>query len=147
MSLKDDLKKSMLDAARARDQVLLDTIRSVNSAIHYKEIDKRGTLTETEIISVIASLCKQRRESIEQFQKGGRQDLADKESRELGILEKFLPPRLSREDVQKTVEKIIGELGATSKKDMGRVIKAAMEKLSGAADGSTVSEITRSLLP
>ena len=147
MPLKEDLKKAMLDATRARDQVLLDTVRSVHSAICYKEIDKRSPLTEPEIISVIAILCKQRRESIEQFQKGGRQDLADKEFRELGILEKFLPPQLPREEIKTIIEKIIGELGATSKKDMGRVIKAAMEKLAGAADGSTVSEIARSLLP
>lgn len=147
MSLKDDLQRALVDAAKARDQVRLDAIRSAQSAIHYREIEKkRGELTETEITAVIGTLCKQRRESIEQFQKGGRADLVAKEKRELEILEKYLPAQMSRPEVEKAVQRVIGELGAKGPGDMGRVMKAVMGELAGRADGKTVNEVVRSLL-
>lgn len=146
MSIREELKKSSVESAKAKDQVRLDTIRGVQSAIRYKEIDKRGELTDQEILSVIQSLCKQRRESIEQYKGGGRTDLADKESRELSILEKFLPAQLSREQVEKVAKEIVGETGAKGAADMGRVMKEAMKRLTGQADGKLVSDVVKALL-
>ena len=147
MPLKDDLKKSLVEAAKAKDQVWLDTIRSIQSAVRYKEIEKKGELVEAEILSVIASLCKQRRESVEQFQKGGRQDLADKETRELSLLQKFLPAQLSREEIEKVVRRVVGEIGGhLGIADMGRVMKAVMKDLAGKADGREINEVVRSVL-
>ena len=146
MSLKEDLKKSLVEAAKAKDQVWLDSIRSVQSAIHYKEIEKKGEISDAEGISVIASLCKQRRESIDQFQKGGRPDLVAKETRELEILKKYLPAELSREELEKAIRQIISDLGAAGTGDLGRVMKAATRSLAGQADGRLMSEVARSLL-
>ncbi len=146
MSLKDDLKKASVEAAKARDQIWLDTIRSIQSGVHYKEIEKRSALNDTEILGVIKTLCKQRREAIESFEKGGRQDLADKEKREFAILEKFLPEQLSREEIEKIVRRVIGETGAKGPSDMGKVMKAALADLAGKADGKLVSEIVKGLL-
>lgn len=146
MSLKEDLKKALVESAKAKDQVRLDTIRAIQSAIRYKEIEKRSELADPEIVSVIGSLCKQRRDSIEQFQKGGRQDLVDKESRELGILQEFLPEQLPREEIEKVIRKVIHETGAQGIKDMGPVMKAAVKELAGKADGKLVSDLVRSLL-
>ncbi len=146
MSLREELKKSLVESAKAKDQVRLDTIRGVQSAIRYKEIDKKGELADNEILSVIQTLCKQRRESIEQYKSGGRTDLADKEARELGILEKFLPAQLSREHVEKIAKEVIGETGAKGPADMGRVMKEAMKRMAGQADGKLVSEVVKSLL-
>ncbi len=146
MSLKEDLKKTLVASAKAKDQVRLDTIRAIQSAVRYKEIEKRSELMDPEIVSVIGSLCKQRRDSIEQFQKGGRQDLVDKESRELGILQEFLPEPLSQEEIEKVIRKVIGETGAAGIKDMGNVMKVAVKELAGKADGKLVSDLVRSLL-
>lgn len=146
MSLRDDLKKALVESAKARDQVRLDTIRGVQSAIRYKEIDKRGELTETEILSVIQTLCKQRRESIEQFKAGGRTELAEKEGKELSVLEKFLPAQLSRGDIEKVVQAVLQETGAKGAAEMGRVMKEAMKRMAGQADGKLVSEVVKALL-
>jgi uncharacterized protein YqeY len=146
MSLRDDLKKALVDSAKAKDQVQLDTIRGIQSAIRYKEIDKRGELTDPEILSVIQTLCKQRRESIEQFKNGGRTELAEKETRELQILEKYLPAQLSREAVEKAVSQVIADLKLSGPSAMGAVMKEVMKRLSGQADGKVVNEIVRSLL-
>ena len=146
MSLRDDLKRSLVEAAKARDQLRLDTIRSIQSAVRYKEIEKRGELTEPEILSVIQTLCKQHRESIEQFKKGGREDLASKEATELGILGKYLPVQLSREEIDKVVKQVITETGAQGAGELGRVMKEVMKQLAGKADGKVVNEAVRSLL-
>lgn len=146
MALRDELKKSLVEAAKAKDQVLLDTVRAIQSSIRYKEIDKKGELSETEIFSVIQTLAKQRRESIEQFRQGGREDLAAKEARELEILTRFLPAQLSSAEVEAVVRKHVQDLGAQGPKDMGRVIKAVMQELAGKADGRLVSDIAKSIL-
>ena len=145
-SLREELKKSLVEAAKAKDQLRLDAVRSVQSAIRYKEIEKRSELADAEILSVIGTLCKQRRESIDQFKKGGRQDLADKESKELAVLEKFLPAQLSKEEIEKTVAKAISDLGVSGPSAMGQVMKEAMARMAGQADGKVVNEIVRSLL-
>lgn len=146
MSIQDELKKGAVEAAKAKDQVRLDAIRMTSSAIKYKEIEKRGVLNEEEVQRVIATLCKQRRESIEQFEKGGRKDLADKEKRELGILQAFLPPQLSEDEIRLKAKKVVESLGATSAKEMGKVMKELMKELGGRADGGVVGKIVQSLL-
>jgi uncharacterized protein YqeY len=147
MALREDLKREMVEAMKAKDQLRLDTIRAIQSAIRYKEIEKKGVvLTEPEIVSVIGTLCKQRRESIDQFQKGGRADLAEKETRELEVLQKYLPAQLSRSEVETKVAAVIQELGITSPADMGRAMKEAMKRLAGQADGKVVSEVVSTLL-
>lgn len=145
-SLREELKKSLVEAAKAKDQVRLDTIRAVQSAVRYKEIDKKGELADPEILSVIGTLCKQRRESIEQYTQGNRPDLAEKESRELSILEKFLPAQLPRAEVEKIVAAVIAETGAAGASALGQVMKEAMKRLAGQADGKIVNEVVRSLL-
>lgn len=140
------MKKSLVEAAKAKDQVRLDTVRAVQSAIRYREIEKKGELAEPEILAVISSLCKQHRESIDQFQKGGRPDLVAKETRELEILQAYLPAQLSRDQVEQVVRKVIEGTGAKGAGDMGRVMKAAMTELAGKADGRLVNEVVRSLL-
>ena len=146
MSLKDELKKSLVEAAKAREQLRLDTIRSVQSAVRYKEIDKKGELTDAEILAVIGTLCKQHRDSIEQFQKGGRADLAEKETKELNILKKYLPAEMDEATLRNFVSESIKESQATSIKDMGKVMKVVMEKVQGRADNKTVSELVKDVL-
>lgn len=145
-NIREGLKQAMTDAAKGRDQVRLDTVRMVVSAIRYKEIEKKGLLENDELLRLISSLCKQRRESIEQFLKGGRQDLVDKETREIQILESFLPKQLSPTEVETLVKRVIGELGAAGPKDMGRVMKVVASQVAGQADGKVVSEIVKKML-
>ena len=146
MAIRDDLKKTLVESAKARDQVLLDTVRGIQSAVRYKEIEKMGVLADAEILQVISGLCKQRRESIEQYQNAKRMDLVEKETRELKILQTFLPEQLSTDAIRTEVEKIIKSLDAKGPADMGRVIKEAMKVFAGRADGKTVSETVKSLL-
>lgn len=145
-NIREGLKQAMTDAAKGRDQVRLDTVRMVVSAIRYKEIEKKGLLENDELLRLISTLCKQRRESIEQFLKGGRQDLVDKETREIQILESFLPKQLSPTEVETLVKRVIGELGAAGPKDMGRVMKVVASQVAGQADGKVVSEIVKKML-
>ncbi len=146
MDTREGLRKSMLEATKQRDQVKLDTLRMAISAFRYKEIENKGTLTEDEVLRVISGLCKQRRDSIEQFSKAGRQDLADKETRELKILEEFLPRPMDRTELEQLVKKVVQELGASGAKDTGKVMKTLMPLVAGKADGKLVSELVKSLL-
>lgn len=146
ISLKESLAKNLVEAAKARDQVRLDTIRSIQSAIRYKEIEKKETLSESDSVTVIASLAKKVKESIEQFEKGGRTDLVEKELKELKILQEYLPEQLTEEEVRRIVEKVIQETGAKGQKEIGLVMKGSMKELSGKADGNVVSQIVRSFL-
>ena len=146
MAIRDDLKKTSIEAAKARDQVLLDTIRAVQSAIRYKEIEKKGELTDTEVFGIVQTLSKQRRESIEQYTKGGRNDLAAQETRELGILQKMLPAQASNEEIEAAVRKAIAEVGAKGPQDMGKVMKPVLAALAGKADGKIVSDLVKKLL-
>ena len=112
-----------------------------------REVEKGRALDEPESLQVVSSLIKQRRDSIEQFQRGGRQDLADRESAEIELLQPYLPPPLDQAAIERAVDAAIAEAGATSAKDMGRVMKSVMSKLAGApVDGRTVNEIVRSKL-
>ncbi len=139
--LAEDLKAAM----RAKDQVRLEAIRSVRAAILQREVDGGRELDEAAVLDVIRSLRKQRIESIEQYRAGGRDDLASREEREKELLEAYLPRAPDRDTIERTVRTLIAELGASSTKDMGRVMQAAKERLSG-AEGKLLSEVVRALL-
>ena len=146
MSLKERLKEDMKAALKAKDKEKLSVIRMLQALIKNAEIDKRGELTDEEIVSLLMKYAKQRRESIELYEKGGRQDLVEKERRELQIVESYLPKQMSEEEIRELVKKVIEEVGATSPKDMGKVMQAVMPKVKGRADGSVVNKIVRELL-
>jgi uncharacterized protein YqeY len=145
MSLKAQLTDDLKDAMRAKDTVRLDTIRSIRAAITLREADSQKELDDAAIADIVRGLRKQRVESIEQYDLGGRQDLADKERLEKDILERYLPAAPDPAKVESTVRAVIAELGASSPRDMGRVITAAKERLTG-VDGKTLSELVKRLL-
>lgn len=146
MSLNDTLNTEMKVAAKAKDKIRLSAIRMVRASIKNKEIEKRRELDDKEIIEVISALVKQRKESIRQFRKGKREDLAKKEEAELDILLSFMPEQLSREKIDEKVKETIKKIGAISTKDIGKVMKALMTDLAGRVDGKVVSEIVRKRL-
>lgn len=149
MGIPEQIQKDMVEAMRNREELRLSTLRMMKSALKNKEIEKRAPLDEKEAQQVLGTLIKQRRDSIEQFQKGGRQELADKEAAEITLIEAYLPKALGEEEIAATVKATIAEMGSPTMKDMGTVIKSAMAKLqaSGArVEGKTVSEIVKKLL-
>jgi len=147
MSFTDELNTAIADAMRSRDQIRLVALRMLKAALVNREIDRGRPLDDGEARQVVGSLVKQRKDSIEQFTKGGRQDLADKEAAEIRVLESYLPPSADPAVVDRAVIEAIAETGATSPKDMGRVMKAAMTKLAGqSVDGKSVNELVRQKL-
>jgi len=147
MALIDDVSRGITEAMKSRDQDMLGTLRMLKSALTNKEIEKGRALDPAESLQVVSTLVKQRRDSIEQFTKGGRTDLADKEAREITILERLLPPSASPDAIAAAVTAAIAETGATSAKDFGKVMKAAMARLAGASvDGKLVSEAVKAQL-
>jgi len=147
MAFLDDLNTAIADAMRSQDQIRLVALRMLKAALVNREIDRGHALDDGEARQVVGSLVKQRKDSIEQFTKGGRQDLADKEAAEIRVLESYLPPSADPAVVEQAVVEAIAESGATSPKDMGRVMKAAMAKLAGqSVDGKTVNELVRQKL-
>ncbi len=146
MGLKERLKADMKEAMKAKDKVKLSTIRMINSLIKNAEIEKRGELTDEEIIQLLMKYAKQRKESIEMYEKGGRQDLVEKEKAELAVVESYLPKQMSEDEIREIVKQTIEEVGASSIKDMGKVMKAVMPKVKGRADGSVVNRIVKELL-
>jgi hypothetical protein len=149
MGLVDQIQKDIVAAMRSRDELRLSTLRMMKSALKNKEIDKRAPLDEKEAQQILSTLIKQRKDSIEQFQKGGRQELADKEAAEIRLIEAYLPQALGEEEIIASVKATITEMGSPTMKDMGNVMKNAMSKLqaSGArVEGKTVSEIVKKLL-
>ena len=144
MALIDDVQTAMADAMRKRAHARLSALRMLKAALTNRQIDARRPLDDAEAQQVVRSLVKQRRESIEQFAKGGRQDLVDKETAEITVLESYLPAPAEPALVERAVDEAIGETGATSPKDMGRVMKAAMARLAGQnVDGKAVNELVR----
>ena len=134
---------------RNRQELRLSTLRMVKSALKNKEIEKRAPLDDKEAQQVLSTLIKQRRDSIEQFQKGGRQELADKEAAEIVVIEAYLPKALGEEEITAAVKATIAEMGSPGMKDMGTVIKNAMAKLQATGarvEGKTVSETVKKLL-
>ena len=147
MSLTDRLSDDLKVAMKARDQLRMDAIRMVKAALQNKEIELKKDLDEAEMSRVLLTLVKQRKEAAELYQKGKRDDLADKELKELAIIEAYLPRALSPEEVVQIVEGAIREAGPVTMKDMGKVMKAVMAKLAGqAVDGKQLSDLVRARL-
>jgi len=146
MSLLDRLTEELKEALRAGNHTKLSVIRLLKSSIKNREIEKMAPLTDEEVIGIIMTALKQRRESIEQFQKGGREDLVQKEKSELEVLQTFLPQQLSEEELVSEVQAVIREVGASSPKDMGKVMKIVMVRVKGRAEGARVSSLVKELM-
>lgn len=150
MSLKDVISDEIKAAMKAKDKVRLETVRSIKKVILEREViaRERGKdgLTPDEEVDILTQQAKQRRDSIEQYRNAGREELADKEAQELAVIETFLPQQLSDTELETAIGKIVAQVGATSPKDMGKVMGAAMKELKGQADGKKVQEITKRML-
>lgn len=146
MALKDQITEDMKTAMRAKDSERLGTIRLLLSAMKQKEVDERVVLDDAAVIAIVDKLIKQRKDSIEAFQKADRKDLADKEAAELVVLQAYLPARLSADEVLAAVKAIVAELGASGPGDMGKVMGAAKAKLAGKADMGQVSAAVKAAL-
>lgn len=147
MSLVDEISTAITNAMRQKDAARLSALRMLKAAFMNKSVEKGHDLDDTEAQQVVGALVKQRRDSVEQFHKGGRQDLADKELAEIAILESYLPPAAEPALIDQAVTDAIAETGASSAKDMGKVMKAAMAKLAGQTiDGKVVNELVRKKL-
>jgi uncharacterized protein YqeY len=144
MKLSDRVNGDITAAMKAKNQSRLSALRMLKAAIMNRGIEKGHDLDDAEVLQVVASLVKQRRDSIEQFAKAGRTDLVDKETGEIAVLEEYQPPAATAEEIDAAVVAAIAETGATTAKDMGKVMKAVMPKLAGkTADGKTVNEAVR----
>lgn len=144
MALVEDVNRAITDAMKAKDAQRLVALRMLKAAFMNREVERGRPLDENEARQVVSALVKQRRDSIEQFTKGGRKDLADKETAEIVVLESYLPPALDVAEVEQVVARAIASTGATSAKDMGKVMKAVMADLAGkTVDGKVVNELVR----
>jgi uncharacterized protein YqeY len=146
MSLQEEISAALQEGMRAKDEAKLSSLRLVLTAIKTREKEVRRSLEDPEVITVISSQIKQRRESIEHYRQAGRQDLADVEEREIQVLQAFMPEQLSDEEISQAVDEVIAEVGAVSIKDMGKVMKATMAKLAGRADGRAVNVMVKAKL-
>jgi len=147
MSLRDRLTDDLKLAMKARDQLRMDVIRMIKAAVLNKEVEMKKDLDDAEMSRIMTTMIKQRKESVEHYEKGQRAELAAKERQEISIIEAYLPKALSPEDLDRTVDAVIHESGATSAKDMGAVMKAVMARLAGQpVDGKQVSDVVRSKL-
>lgn len=150
MSLKDRIGEDIKSAMKAKDKIRLETVRGIKKAILEKEVELRpkgiDSLNEEQEIELLARQAKQRRDSIEQFTKADRNDLADKEKQELAILETYLPKQMDDSEVESIIDEIIATVGATSAKDLGKVMGAAMKQLKGKADGKKIQSLVKSKL-
>ena len=146
MDIKDQIDSDIVKAMKSGDKATTETLRGLKSAIKYAEIDIGHDLDNEETLTVIAKQAKQRRDSITEFKKAERNDLVEKETTELALLEKYLPAQLSEDDIEKVVQAVITELGVTDMKGMGQVMQRTMADLKGQADGKVVNQIVRKLL-
>ncbi|MDY0320361.1 MAG: GatB/YqeY domain-containing protein [Arcobacteraceae bacterium] len=146
MSLQEQLKEDMKIAMRDKDVVARDTIRFLNSAIKQIEVDERRALDDNDVIKLIQKAIKQRNESIEQFKLASRDDLVEAETAQLKVLEKYLPKQLSDEELEAKIRDIISATGATSIKDMGKIMGVASKDLAGIADGKRINETVKKIL-
>ncbi len=145
--VRDQLRSDLRDAMRARDVLRRNTIRMLEAAIKNAEIDKRGAeLAEADILAILQRQVKQRRESIDQFRQGGREDLAEQEQQEIAVIEQYLPTQLSREEIEARARAVIDQLGASGPGDRGKVMGMLMRELRGEADGSLVNSVVGELL-
>ena len=134
------LNREMVLAAKLKDKIRLSAIRMIKAGVHNREIDLKRKMTDSEFLQMLSSMVKQRKDSIDQFQRGGREDLVEKEEAELKVIQQFMPVQMSEEEIDAEIQKSIQEAGAVSIKDMGKVMKVLMPKLTGKADGKMVGE-------
>lgn len=146
MTLKEHITEDMKAAMRAKDSARLGAIRLLQAAIKQKEVDERVTLDDAAVAAIVDKLAKQRKDSIAAFTQAGRQDLADKETAELAVLQAYLPARLSAEEVAAAVKALVAEVGASGPADMGKVMGAAKARLAGKADMAAVSAAVKAAL-
>jgi len=146
MDINNKLNEEMVAAAKSKDKIRLSAIRLLKTALHNKEINLMRPLNESEVLQVLSSMIKQRKDSIEQFAKGGRTDLVEKEEAELKVVQEFMPAQMSEDEVDSLIKKAIEEAGAVSIKEMGKVMKILMPKLTGTADGKMVGEKVKAIL-
>jgi uncharacterized protein YqeY len=144
MTLTEQVQKDMVDALRKKEELRLSTLRMMKAALHNKEVDKRGKLDEKEELQVFSTMIKQRKDSIEAFEKGNRPELARKEADEIAIIEAYMPKAVGAEDIIAAVRATIAEMGTPTMKDMGAVMKNVMARFAGArVDGKLVSETVK----
>lgn len=146
MGLNERLTEAMKEAMKAKDSLRLNAIRMMRTAVKNREIETRSALDDQAVTVVLSSLVKQRRESAEVYRENGRPELAQKEEQELAIIQEFLPSQLSEEELQALIEAAVAETGATSMKEMGRVMKRVAAQTTGRADGRRVSELVKARL-
>ena len=146
MSLKDKISDDLKQALRESDDVRKRTLRLLLAAVHNAEIEKGGPLDDSGVLAVIAKQAKQRRESAEEFRKGGRQDLVEREEAEEAVLQAYLPAAMSREEIATAARKVIAEVGAQGPRDVGKVMPVLVKQLAGRAEGSEISAVVRELL-
>jgi uncharacterized protein len=147
MSVLEKIQLEMTEAMRSKDSLRLSVLRMMKSALKNKEVEKMKPLEESEALAVLNTLVKQRKDSVEQFRKGAREELAQKEEAEISIIEQYLPAAASEDDIRSAVDAAIEETGAASVKDMGKVMKATMARLSGkTADGARISQLVKEKL-
>lgn len=148
MALEQQIQKDIMAAMKAKDQVRLNAVRSIKSAILLAKTAEgaSGELTDGDIVKLIQKLAKQRKEAAEQYTAAGRQELADNELAEAEVLDEYLPRQLSPEELEAKLKEIVAELGASSPKDMGRVMGVATKRLAGLADGKAISAVVRQIL-
>ena len=146
MELKAQLNEDLKSALRSGDKLRTSVIRLLTALIKNREVEKRGPLTDAEAIQAVSASCKQRQEAIEQYGQGGRQDLVDKETAELAILQSYLPAALSADEIQTLVREAIRDAQASSPREMGKVMALLMPKVTGRADGKVVSTLVREML-
>ena len=145
--LTEQVRAELTESMKARDAEKTSTLRMLQSAFKYAQIEAGHELSDEEALAVIRKAVKQRQDSIEQYTKGGRPDLADKEKREMDLLKAYLPPELSEGEIEAGVREIVASTGAQSKKDMGKVMKEATARYKGRVDGKKIQEIVSRLLP
>jgi hypothetical protein len=146
MNLQDEISAALKDAMRAKDEAKLASLRLVLTAIKNREKEVRRSLEDQEVLSLISTQIKRRKESIDHYRKAGREDLVKAEECELQILEAYMPEQLSEEEMSQALDEVISEVGAVSMKDMGKEMKAAMTKLAGRADGRAINEMVKEKL-
>jgi uncharacterized protein YqeY len=147
MTLQETIQSHMAEAMRSKDALRLSVLRMMKTAVKNKEVEKMKTLDESEVLAVLTSLVKQRRDSVEQFRSGGREELAQKEEAEIKVLEEYLPAAASEADIRNAIDAAVQQTGASSMKDMGKVMKAALALLAGkSADGTRVSQLVKEKL-
>lgn len=144
--MKDKIQSDLKKAMKAKDEIVVSTLRLLLSEIHNQEIEKQGKLTDEDIVGAVQKEVKKRQESIEAYQKGKRDDLVEREKKELAVLNKYLPQQLSPEELETTIQSVIKDVGVSGMADFGKVMGPVMAKVKGKADGKVVSEAVKKVL-